>query len=65
MKLYSTKRLAEVIDEYIPSERYRLVLKLRLCENIGYEAIGEAAGYSPQWCKELVQKYKADLLSLL
>ena len=63
--LYSIKRAEEVIDEYIPNEKYRQVLKLRLCQNMGYEQIGEAVGYSTQWCKDLVKRYRAEILSLL
>ena len=63
--LYSIIRVAEVIDEYIPDERHRQVLRLRLCQNIGYEQIGETVGYSPQWCKDLVKRYKKEILALI
>ena len=63
--LYSTKRVADVIDEYIPNERYRQILKLRLCQKIPYETIGEKVGYSTQWCKDIVKRYKEDIFSLI
>lgn len=63
--LYSRTRAAEVIDEYIPNPKYREVLKLRLCEDMGYEAIAETVGYSPQWVKVLVTKYRKDIMALL
>ncbi|MBR6351715.1 MAG: hypothetical protein IKR93_05280 [Firmicutes bacterium] len=65
MKLYSRTRAAEVIDEYVPNEKYRCVLKLRLCEDMGYEAIGEAVGYSTQWVKDIVRRYRPEIMSLL
>lgn len=63
--LYSIKRAADVIDEYIPDEKYRQVLKLRLCQKLPYERIGEKVGYSTQWCKDIVKRYKDDIFSLL
>ena len=63
--LYSIKRAEEVIDEYIPKEEYKQVLKYRLCQKTPYEEIGERVGYSTQWCKEIVKKYSADILALL
>ena len=65
MKLYSRTRAAEIIDEYVPNERYRRVLKLRICENMGYEDIGEAVGYSTQWVKDIVRRYRPEIMSLL
>lgn len=65
MMLYSTIRAAAVIDEYIPKDEYRRILKLRLCQKMPYEQIGETVGYSTQWCKQIVWKYQAEILALL
>ena len=65
MSLYSIKRAEEVIAEYIPKEEYRQVLIQRLCHKTPYEEISGAVGYSPQWCKEIVKRYRNEILSLL
>ena len=65
MQLYSVKRAEEVIDEFIPKNEYKEVLKQRMCRKIPYEEIAESVGYSTQWCKEIVKKYRAALMALL
>ena len=65
MPIYSAKRLCEIIDDYVHDSRYRLVLKMKLCENIPYERIAEEVNFSTQYTKEIVKKYKKMLFSLL
>ena len=65
MALYSIERAESVINEYIPDDRYRKILILKLCQNMSYEAIGEACGFSPSWVKQIVKRYRAEIMSLL
>lgn len=65
MQIYSAKRLCEIIDDYVHDARYRKILKMRFCENITYEVIAEEVGFSTQYTKEIVKRYKAMLFSLL
>ena len=65
MALYSTDRAEAVINEYVPDDRYKKVLFLKICKNMSYEAIGEACGFSPSWVKQIVKKYRTEILSML
>lgn len=65
MALYSIERAEAIINEYIPDERYRMVLILRICRNMSYEAIGEATGFSPSWVKQIIKKYRKEILQIL
>lgn len=65
MALYSIDRAEAIINEYIPDERYRKALILKLCRNMSYEAIGEETGFSPSWVKQIIKRYRKDILSIL
>lgn len=65
MALYSVQRAEDIIDEYIPDERYKQILRLKLCRNMSYESIGEATGFSASWVKQIVNRYRADIMSML
>lgn len=65
MQIYSAKRLCEIIDDYVHDARYREILKMRFCENFTYEVIAEEVGFSTQYTKEIVKRYKTMLFSLL
>ena len=65
MPEYKNSDMCRIIDEYIHHPRYRLVLRLRFCESMTYEEIGEQAGYTTQHVKELCRKYKPILISHL
>ena len=65
MALYSIHRAESIINEYIPDERYRNVLIMKICKNMSYEEIGEALGFSPSWVKQIVRRYRPEILSML
>lgn len=65
MPQYNRHDLARIIDSYIINPRYRLLLRLKLCEGQTYEEVAEAVNYSPQHVKHVVKTYKAFLISQL
>lgn len=65
MALYSIQRAEAIIDEYIPDERYRKILILKICHNMSYEAIGEATGFSSSWVKQIVLRYRPEITAML
>lgn len=65
MALYSIIRAESIINEYIPDERYRSILIMKMCRNMSYESIGEALGFSPSWVKQIVLRYRPEIKSML
>ena len=65
MPEYSNSQMRQIIDEYIHHPRYRLVLRLRFCESLTYEEIGEEVGYSTQHVKDICRRHKHTLISHL
>ena len=65
MALYSIQRAESIINEYIPDERYRSILIMKMCRNLSYESIGEAIGFSPSWVKQIVLRYRPEIESML
>lgn len=51
---YSNSRIAEVIDEYIHSERDRRILKRRYIDGIIFEALAEESDLSVRQVKNIV-----------
>lgn len=58
MKEYTNSQIAEIIDEYIHSERDRKLLKRRLIDGITYERIAEEFDLSVRQVKTIV--YRAE-----
>ncbi len=65
MALYSIQKAEALINEYIPDEKYKKILIMKMCQNMSYETIGEAAGFSPSWVKQIVNRYRPDIMSML
>ena len=65
MPTYSRKTMLAVIDDYVVNERYREILRLRYCEGVHYERIGELTNYSTQHVKSICKNYKDILISHL
>lgn len=51
---YSNSRIAEVIDEYIHSERDKRILKRRYIDGIIFEALAEESDLSVRQVKNIV-----------
>lgn len=58
VKEYTNSQIAEIIDEYIHSERDRKLLKRRLIDGITYERIAEEFDLSVRQVKTIV--YRAE-----
>ena len=56
MEEYSNYRVAEIIDEYIHSERDRKILKRRLIDGIFFEPLAEEFNMSVRQTKNIVYK---------
>lgn len=56
MMEYSNRQVAEIIDEYIHSERDRKILKRRLIDGIFYEPLAEEFKLSVRQTKNIVYK---------
>lgn len=63
MPNYKRSDMCNAIDDYIINASYRLVLKLRYCEGLTYEQVGERTGYSTQHVKRICKTYKDFLIS--
>lgn len=53
---YTNSQIAEVIDEYIHSERDRAILKRRLIDGICYEPLAEEFDLSVRQIKNIIYK---------
>ena len=53
---YSNSQISAVIDEYIHSERDRMLLKRRLCDGILFESLAEEFDLSVRQVKSIVYK---------
>lgn len=56
MKEYTNSQIADIIDEYIHSERDRRILKRRLIDGIPYEPLAEEFGLSVRHVKSIIYK---------
>ena len=65
MSNYNRKTMLGVIDDYVVNPRYREVLRLRYCEGMTHEQVGEATNYSTQHVKSICKDYKELLISHL
>ena len=63
--MYSRREMSAAIEDYIVNPRYREILRLRYCEGVPYERIGELTNYSTQHVKSICKTYKDDLIRLL
>lgn len=61
----SNSQLAEAIDEWIHSERDRLILKRRLIDGIYYEPLADEFNISVRQIKEIVRKAENKLFKHL
>lgn len=62
---YRNSDMCNCIEEYVRNPRYRSVLRLRYCEGMTYEEIGETVGYSSQHVKHICKTYRDILMSHL
>lgn len=53
---YENDQIRERIDRHIHSARDREILKMSLCDDIGYEAIAEAVGMSRSQIARIVPR---------
>lgn len=58
MKEYDNRRMADVIDNYIHSERDRQVLKRKLIDGISYEKLGEDFRLDDSTVKRIVKRHR-------
>lgn len=65
MTTYSNTKMSNAIDEFVHHPRYRVILRLKFCDNLTYEEIGEEVGYTPDHVGRLCRKYKKLLMSCL
>ena len=56
MKEYTNSQIADIIDEYIHSERDRKILKRRLIDGIPYEPLAEEFDLSVRHIKSIIYK---------
>lgn len=56
MKEYTNSEIAQVIDEYIHSERDRRLLKRRLIDGIHYEPLAEEFDLSVRRVKSIIYR---------
>lgn len=56
MMEYSNSRIAELIDEYIHSERDRAILKRRLIDGVCFEPLAEEFNLSVRHVKTIVYR---------
>ena len=61
-KDYSNSRIADLINEYIHSERDRRILRRRFIDGICYEPLAEEFGMSVRQIKAIVYKAEEKLL---
>ena len=65
MPNYKRSDMSAAIEDYVINSRYREVLRLRYCEGMPYELIGETTHYSTQHVKHICKTYKDYLIGLL
>ena len=65
MPTYKRSDMRSTIEEYVINPIHRKVLKLRYCEGMTYEQIGEKTNYSTQNVKHICKAYKDVLISHL
>ena len=65
MVIYNRLDMCRAIDSYVVNPRYREVLRLKLCEGLTYEQVGEITHYSTQHVKHICRSYKSDLMRRL
>lgn len=56
MKEYSNSQIEQIIDDYIHSERDRMILKRRLIDGICYEPLAEEFDLSVRQIKSIIYK---------
>ena len=62
---YSNSRIAELIDEYIHSERDRKILKRRLIDGVCYEPLAEEFDLSVSQIKRIIYKGEKGIFRFL
>ena len=60
---YSNAEVCRIIDDYIHSERDRAILKRRLIDGIGFEAVAEEFEMSERQVKTIVYKGREKIFS--
>lgn len=61
MREYSNSKIAKAIEEWIPNERNRNILKRRLIDGICYEPLAEEFDLSVRQIKNIVYKNQEKL----
>ena len=59
---YSNSQIAELIDEWVHSERDRAILKRRLIDGITYEKLAEEFDMSVRQVKNIIYKQQEKVL---
>lgn len=62
---YSNSQIAALIDEWIHSERDRLIMKRRLIDGVCFEPLAEEFGLSVVQVKRIVYKCEEKIFSRL
>lgn len=65
MKDYTNSQIRALIDEYIHSERDRLILKRRLIDGIHFEPLAEEFDMSDSQIKRIVYRLQEQLFRFL
>ena len=63
--LYTNSQMQITIDEHIHSSWQREACRLRFCEGMTYEQIGERLGYSTQYIKQIIKRHRTILFANL
>ena len=61
MTIYSNSQMAELIDEYIHSERDRKILKRRLIDGKTFDELAAEFNLSPRYIKTIVYRQQERL----
>lgn len=62
---YTNSQLAQIIDEYVHSERDRAILKRRFIDGICYEPLAEEFDLSVSQIKRIVYKGEKNVMTRL
>ena len=63
--MYKNSDMQTAINEYVHSSWQREACRLRFCDGLTYEQIGERLGYSTQYIKEITKRHKDVLFANL
>lgn len=55
--LLTTQEIARMIDDCVPHERNRRILKRRLCDGVPFDVIAEEFSLTPRRIKQILREY--------